>query len=363
MMHVEGGTLIRRFARIAHADARRAWTEREGIVLVLRASGMIGLGEASPLPGYSVDDLPTCSNELERCWERLPAIDVAQPIRDILRHAVARSGVRAAAAVFALESAVLDLVAKARRQPAWVTLRGDTDVTPIPLSAIAEGAAPEALAEAAQSAHARGITVVKIKVGGPEGHVRDGHRLAAVRARLGQRVALRLDANQTLPVDQLSETIGALASFGPQLLEEAAPLEHLSALRESPIPLALDESLMLDGWPERIATAAALGTFAAVVLKPMTLGGFERCLGIAAAARAARLGVIVTHVFDGPIGSAAAACLALALPEGVLPCGLDAHGRLEHRVASISETHVVPFTIEGLGVDDAALTYDEPRRS
>jgi len=359
MMQVDGGTLVRRFARVAHANAHRSWTEREGAILELRAGGVLGVGEASPLPGYSFDDLATCIAELDRCWERLPVLDVDAPVRETLRGAVARAGVRAPAAVFALEAALLDLVSKARGCPAWVALRGDDQAAPIPLSALAEGATPEALAEAAASACARGIRVVKIKVGGPDGVTRDLPRLAAVRARLGDAVGLRLDANQTLPGAALRETLEAYAAFGPELLEEPSLPDALALLGASPIPLALDESLMRDDWRDRLAAAARAGFLAAVVLKPMTLGGFDRCLSVAEAAHSAGLAVIVTHVFDGPIGSAAAACLALAVRGPLMPCGLDAHGRLEHALAALDQTHILPFKAHGLGVD--AVTYDEAK--
>lgn len=356
-MHVDGGRIVRRFARVAHANARTTWTEREGAVIELRAGTFTGVGEASPLPGYSADDLATCIAELEGCWTRLSPIHVDAPVRTTLREAVAEAGVRSPAAIFALESALLDLVSRARGCPAWVALRGDDRAAAIPLSALAEGSTPEALADAAERASLRGIRVVKIKVGGPDGLVRDPPRLAAVRARLGDRIGLRLDANQTLSAERLHESLHALAAFGPELLEEPALLDGTIDVRQSPIRLALDESLMTASWPERLAAATSTGAYAAVVLKPMTLGGFERSLTIADAATAAGLSIIVTHVFDGPVGSAAAACLALAIRGEMMPCGLDAHGRLERPIAAIEETHIVPFTAHGLGID--AVLYDE----
>lgn len=349
-MRIDAGSLVRRHARVSHANALHRWTEREGLVLQLRAGAAVGIGEASPLPGYSLDDLATCQTELERCWERLPDIDVGAPIVETLRRAVALAGAQAPAAVFALETAVLDLVSRARERPAWAVLRGDDEASPIALSALAEGDTPDELAAAAERALARGIRVVKVKVGGADTETRDPPRLEAIRARVGDALALRLDANQALPVERLAEALAALAAFAPELLEEPARPQDLSDLRWTPIPLAMDESLMLEGWRGRILLAAERGTHAAVVLKPMALGGFDRCLAIAEAARAARLAVIVTHVFDGPVGTAAAACLALAVRGPVLPCGLDAHGRLDEPIAAISATHVVPFAAAGLGV-------------
>ena len=361
MMRVDGGRLIRRYARVSHSNARRAWSEREGVILELRSGNVTGVGEASPLPGYSRDDLATCAAELARCWDRLGAVDEDAPIREVFRQAVDHSGVRAPAAVFALETALLDLVSKLRRHPAWIALRGDDRAAAIPISALAEGATPEELADAVARARARGIRVVKIKVGGPDGRKRDPVRLRAVRERVGTSTALRLDANQTLAVDGLADTLAELALFDPELIEEPAPPAELAELEGTPIAFAMDESLMTHGWRERIEAARHQRKYAAVVLKPMVLGGFERCLEIAEAARDAQLGVIVTHVFDGPIGSAAAACLALAVQGEVLPCGLDAHGRFRRPIAAIGETHILPFEADGLGIED--LSYDEDTRA
>lgn len=320
-------------------------------MLELHAAGVIGRGEAAPLPGYSRDTLATCEAELEGCADRLGEIDVHGPPLEVLRLAVARASLRAPAAVFALETALLDLVSKIQGRPAWALLRGDDQARPIPLSAIAEGATPALLADAAQRAQQRGIQVVKLKVGGPESASRDPERLAAVRTRVGPRMAIRLDANQTLSADHLEEALAMLATFGPELIEEPSTPERSLALRASPIPFAFDESLMLADWRARIAQAATHGTYRAVVLKPMVLGGFVQCLAIADAARERGLAVAVTHVFDGPIGSAAAACLALAIRGEVLPCGLDAHGRLERSPAAITDTHIVPTVAAGLGIE------------
>lgn len=351
-MRVEGGRLVRRTARVSHANARVTWTEREGVVLELRAGSVTGRGEASPLPGYSLDDLATSCAELESCWERLPRIDVDAPIRETFREIALHAGVRAPAAVFGLETAVLDLVSKARGRPAWAVLRGDDQASSIPLSALAEGADADALATSAERALARGIRVVKVKVGGADCARRDPPRLAAIRARVGDALALRLDANQSLGAEDLGGALDALSTCGPELIEEPAVPGVLSKIRDTPIPFALDESLMQDGWRKRITAAAEAGIYTAVVLKPMTLGGFERCLAIAEAANDARLAVIVTHAFDGPIASAAAACLALAVRGKVLPCGLDTHGRFPDALAAIGIAQITPFSAEGLGVGD-----------
>jgi L-alanine-DL-glutamate epimerase-like enolase superfamily enzyme len=58
------------------------------------------------------------------------------------------------------------------------------------------------------------------------------------------------------------------------------------------------------------------------------LGGLVRARGIALAAQARGLDVVVTHFFDGPFALAAACELALSLPRPPLACGLAVHEHL-----------------------------------
>jgi L-Ala-D/L-Glu epimerase len=353
-MQVDGVELRERRVHVEHANAKTRWDERRGIVIELRTPLARGRGEASPLPGYSVDDLPACAAQLDVARSKLARFELDDDVRVAMRAAVEHAAVTAPAAVFAIETAVLDLVARARGVPAWTLLRGDDAAQPIPLSALAEGATPDDLGRSAEAARARGIGVVKVKVGGAECPERDVLRLEAVRSRAGTDLALRLDANQAIPIERLAAAFAAFRTFAPELLEEPALPEHLASVGDPGVPLALDESLARGDWRERIRDAGARGRWKAVVLKPTALGGILRCLAMADAAHEAGLATIVTHTFDGPIATASAACFALALRGRVLPCGLDSHGRLANALPAITATHVAPFTEPGLGVEDDA---------
>ena len=89
------------------------------------------------------------------------------------------------------------------------------------------------------------------------------------------------------------------------------------------VPVALDESLQ--GGDSLVTSLLEAGVCQALVLKPMALGGILRCLHLARLAARHGVGVVVTHLFDGPVALAAATELALALPGRVLACGLDLH--------------------------------------
>src|SRR5690606_33379374 len=91
--------------------------------------------------------------------------------------------------------------------------------------------------------------------------------------------------------------------------------DSLGATRAPDAPGALDALL-------------AAGLANVLVLKPMLLGGFLPALALAARARACGAGVVISHLFDGPVALAASAHLAVALGT-TRACGLDRHSGLQ----------------------------------
>jgi L-alanine-DL-glutamate epimerase-like enolase superfamily enzyme len=166
-----------------------------------------------------------------------------------------------------------------------------------------------------------GAHTIKLKIGGQTPFYDDLARIVAVRRTIGAAVPLRLDANGTLPVDEAAAMLTALAPHRPELIEEPVAAADLarafgdSPSSSTPVPIALDESL------QRLEPGQLPRQAAALVLKPMALGGLVRCLAFAAAAP--HLPVIVTHLYDGPIALAATATLACTLPAPPLACALS----------------------------------------
>ena len=158
---------------------------------------------------------------------------------------------------------------------------------------------------------------MKVKVGIGD----DAGRVAAVRAAVGPRVAVRVDANGAWgTVEEAAANLRALAPAQLELAEE--PIHGVEALRAlravSPVALAMDETAAEPG-------AAASGATDAVCLKIARCGGITGVLRDARAARAAGSAVYLASTFDGPLGVAAAVHAAAALAAGgvALPaCGL-----------------------------------------
>ena len=184
----------------------------------------------------------------------------------------------------------------------------------IPVNATV-GAEDRAGAAAAAAAAAQAeFDTVKVKVGVGD----DAGRLAAVRAAVGPRVAIRVDANGAWGVEQAVASLRALAPAGLELAEE--PVHGVAALRavraEVDVPLAMDETAAQDGAPGSGATDA-------VCLKIARCGGISGVLRDAAAARVAGSVVYLASSFDGPLGIAAAVHAAAGLTAGG---PLPAHG-------------------------------------
>ena len=270
------------------ATARGTWARRrEGLRLRVHddATGRVGVGEASPLPGYSPDTIEACEAELRR----------GEPVSPAAR--------------FAYETALADLEAQARGVSLAEVLAGGA----VARDVVAESALVTDV-PGARAALARGLRTLKVKIGVAGAWQRELAFLRELRAALPADVAtLRLDAGGGLAADQLS----ALVAFAPELVEEPVSGAALAGLHDSPVPLAADESLQDPAlWPALAATCRVL------VLKPTTLG-LQRCLELGREAAARGLACVVTHTFDGPVARAAAAALARALPGRVLACGLS----------------------------------------
>lgn len=303
-------------------DARRSWPVRRGLLVRLDSGrGQVGLGEASPLPGYSPDAL----DDVEQA---LHGVDLAA-LEQALAQPTARAALRATAALLpaslpsarmALETAALDLLGKRAATPAPLLL-GAAPGAERPLSFLLGPASAPDLEERAHAALGAGFRQLKLKLGAEGALARELAGVVGLRNRFGTDISLRVDANRALREGDVQLAWKTLERVGIELFEE--PGELPEALLGQ-LPLALDESLQ--GLSET-AVDARLRRLRAqcLVLKPMALGGLDHCWRLAERARDHGADAVVSHCFEGPLGYRAAAALALALPPG------PAHGLGPHQ--------------------------------
>jgi o-succinylbenzoate synthase len=306
-------------------DARRRWPERDSLLVRLSdQAGHHGIGEASPLPGYSPDRL----EDVEAALAAVALSDVeaalAQPTpRAALAAVASLLPSHLPSARMALETAALDLLGQ-RQQLSAALLLGATPDAQRALSQLLGPASSATLLPDAERELQAGFTHFKLKLGGPGQLERELTGVQALRERHGRQIALRLDANGTLSASEITQAWQSLSGLNIELFEEpgSVPESLLGAL-----PLGLDESLQ--GLDESAVAALVRQRQARyVVLKPMALGGLSHCWRLAEQAGALGAQAVLSHCFDGPFAWRATAALALALPAGPAH-GLAPHAGLE----------------------------------
>ncbi|WP_318569852.1 o-succinylbenzoate synthase [Salinigranum marinum] len=295
--------------RTSLSTARGPIDRRRGFVLRGTVDGSEGVGEATPLPGWteSVDD---CRRALELVDD--PGAALGTGILD-----------DAPAARHAVSLALFDARARAAGESLARFLGGAsaTVAERVPVNATVGSASVQETADAVRDAAAVGHDCVKMKVG-VDAVDRDIERLVAAR-EAAPRVDLRADANGAWTRGEAERFADAIADHGLSLdyLEQPLSSEALAghaALRaETDLRIALDETLA------SVSVDAVLSTGAAdvLVLKPMAMGGPDRTLAVAERAAEAGVDSVVTTTIDAVVARTAALHIAATLGDPPA-CGL-----------------------------------------
>ena len=324
------------------ATAHGIQSERRGILLHLHTdTGLVGVGEAAPIPGSPAEAWSDVGRLIEAVSARLPgkrlheATQVPEPLLGRL-HPAAVAAVRCG-----LDTAVCDLLARDDAMPlaAWLHRQASESV---PVNATIGLAEAASAAEAAARARASGFACVKLKVGMAASVKAECQRVAAVREAMGTGMTLRLDANGAWGVEQAIRTIQALEAYGIELVEQpvaCGEIEALGRVRAAVrTPIAADEDVTSVAAAERVLRAGAAQV---LVIKPMVVGGLRPARVIIERAHAYGVSCIVTTTLDTGIGTAAALHLAATLPAPMRACGLATGGLLT------ADLLATPLTVRG----------------
>lgn len=306
-----------------------------------------GIGEATPLAGWT-ESLATCRSALE-AFQRVDADHPGEALASLTGMPAARHGVALA---------LLDATARADDVGLadYLARYGDTVADTVPVNATIGIATPEETAARAEEAVEAGYECVKLKVGSDDldGDIR---RVQAVRRAVGEGVAIRLDANGSWAPATARRAIRRLSGVGVEYVEQPVAATELAAmadLRGRGVEIAADETLAAYDLGDVLDADAA----DVVVLKPMALGGPDRAIDAAMAARRAGVDAVVTTTIDAVVARTAAIHVAAAVPD-VRPCGL-ATGDLLATDLAADPAPVVDGEIyvpDGPGVADSAFDH------
>jgi L-alanine-DL-glutamate epimerase-like enolase superfamily enzyme len=296
------------------AWASSAETHADYMILELRAGGLAGVAEGTVKLNFAGVTLKTLAYAFDDIFApRLVGVDaaddgaLAKALAGIREHRLAKA---------MIDAAVWDLRAQAADKPLWALLGGRAGR--VALSYTVTRAAPEAMARDAEAAVARhGFGTLKIKTG--QGLARDTGALDAIRAAVGERVALYADSNRAYRADEVPALTAMLAAHDAVCAEDPCALAPDRAfarvMRDSAV------RLLVDG-PCRSLGSARLFLEAGAEALSVKLGktGIGESLAIAVAAKSAGARVHVGMQAEAGLGALAAANLSAALNEPWLPC-------------------------------------------
>ena len=280
------------------------------IIRVHTDEGIIGLGSAAPLAFVTGETMDTCRLVLELFAEAFIGFD---PLDIAGAHRLMDSLIYGnGSAKCAFDIALYDIAGKKKELPVW-RLLGGTD--PVVHNDITIGiAAPEQMeAKARRFVFEKGFDILKIKTG-----IRledDVEALSRIRAAVGEKVRIRVDANQGYTVETALEALPIFEKLGVDAAEQFLPwwdfdgAAELMRRNKTSVRLMLDESIHN---PHDARRAAGMHCADYFNIKLMKCGGLYPGSQIADIALEAGLGCMVGCMEENKISITAGVSLVAA---------------------------------------------------
>jgi len=274
--------------------SRGTETTNEVVWVEIRQDGVIGRGEAAPIPRYE----ESAQSALAYANEASSALgDDPFAIEEIMRRLPAREF----AARAAIDAALHDLQGKLVGRPVYQLLGLPRSGEPTSWTIwLGEPDDMARRAEAVQGRFAR----LKLKLGGRDGL--DVQRVRAVREVTD--VPLQVDVNEAWSLDETLDALPQLDELGLEYCEQplaAGDPGGAVAKERSPIPIYLDEDChTLDD------VAACADRAHGINVKLAKSGGIREAVRMVHAARALGLGSMLGCMVESGLGIAAAAHVA-----------------------------------------------------
>ncbi|MES1972294.1 MAG: enolase C-terminal domain-like protein [Pseudomonadota bacterium] len=349
-------------------------------VRMMTEDGIIGYGEATPLPDWGGDfgrrsgeTLATVTGMINDIFA--PALVGADPCAvTAARAKMDALVVGNSYAKCAVDIALHDVWGKAVGQPVYRLLGGAVRAS-VPIAHMV-GLMPEGDAiDEAVGAIADGVTTLQIK-GGVDAE-RDIRLIGALRRELGAGVVLRLDANQGYGhAKPAARTVARLVDAGVDLVEQpTVGLDFMAEVtRASAVPIVADESCWDIADALEVTRRRAADCISIYLAKA---GGFVGARKVAAIAEAQAMPCDINGSIESAIGNAAnmhfvlanpAVSLASVIPisagAGRHPCHIAGRYYEDDVIADAFEVRdgaVLPLDRPGLGIDVDESRLDQYR--
>lgn len=232
---------------------------------------IVGLGEAAPLPGLSIDYNTDFESTLEQYCQSLS--------KQLLHSSTITDFIPAhfPSLRFAFETALLDLERGGRQQ--LFDLNFSSDAYKLPINGLIWMGDLSFMQKQIEAKLQEGYQCLKIKVGSLN-FEKEYQLVKSIRENYSEEeMIIRLDANGAYSNDQAQSILDKWSKLGIHSIEQpiiAGQYNSMSELcQSSPIAIALDEELI--GTSKTADKRALLQTIkpAYIILKPTLLGGFK----------------------------------------------------------------------------------------
>ncbi|HEY8387893.1 MAG TPA: dipeptide epimerase, partial [Parasegetibacter sp.] len=213
----------------------------------------------------------------------------------------------------AFDMALYDIAAKAAGKPLYAYLGGQkkelkTDIT------IGIGT-PEEMSSLASELVSQGANIIKIKLG--KGYQQDIERVRQIREKVGDKIILRLDANQGWDFDEARTVLTEVAPYQIQFCEQPMR-KHFDYLlpelrKHSSVKIMADESCFVDHDAKRLIRENACDY---INIKLAKSGGIHEALKIHHSANEAGIPCMLGAMLESKLAATANLHLACAC-EGI----------------------------------------------
>lgn len=276
---------------------------REGFLIYIKNKGIRGVGEATPLAGWT--------ESLKECRDKLDSIKNNSRINEqkLDGFPATRHGIKLA---------LYDSKSRNKGIPLYQYLGRKETVEYVKVNATIGNIGTEKTVKKAIEKVDDGFECIKLKVG--KKTLRDEiYRIKSVKDKLPEDIQLRIDVNGGWNINQAREAIEELKGVVDYIEQPLSydDLEGHKNLRNKHIDIALDESLCKNSIDNIINSNIA----DILVLKPMVLGGIEKTRDIVLKARNNNISCIITTTFDGAIARSCAVHIAASLKD-IGYCGI-----------------------------------------
>jgi L-alanine-DL-glutamate epimerase-like enolase superfamily enzyme len=291
----------------------------ENVIVVIRTSkGLNGFGECSPFMTINGESQDTCFLVGQYLAKKLIGknpLDIESCINLMDKTIYANSSIKSA-----FDIALHDIASQNDGVPLYEFLGGKNNKILITDYTVSIGD-PQKMATDALKIKESGYLVIKVKLG--EGKEIDVARIKAIRQTIGNKIPIRIDANQGWDMKTAIKTLQALKDFNIQYCEEPIPrwdfLNLKKVKKKSPIPVMADESCCDHHDAKKLIQLKACDMFN---LKLGKSSGLFKAKKIIALAEKENMTMQVGGFMESKITMTANAHLALS-SKNILHCDFD----------------------------------------